>query len=63
MWVRFLSDYLYTPSKRRQVTIEYKTGARCSVKRECGQAAIAAGAAMEIPTPASRHYDDALSRP
>jgi hypothetical protein len=48
MRVRFIADYDYTPSRERRVTIAYKAGSELTVKREAGEAAIAAGAAEEI---------------
>lgn len=51
MWVRFSRPYDYTPSRERRVTIAYPAGFSGSVRRECGAAAVAAGAAVEIDTP------------
>lgn len=51
-WVRFTRDYNYTPSADRRMTTHYKTGCAYPVKRECAEAAIAAGAAASIATPA-----------
>lgn len=48
MHVRFLADYDYTPSADRRITIAYKAGQERSVRRECGEAAIALGRAEEI---------------
>lgn len=48
MKVRFVRAFDYTPSLRRQVSIAYKAGWSGTVKRECGEAAVAAGAAVEI---------------
>lgn len=48
MRVRFLSDYDYTPSEERRVTYAFTAGSEVTVKREAGDAAIAAGAAEEI---------------
>jgi hypothetical protein len=49
MRVRFLRAYDYTPSAQRRVTIGYAAGFEGTVKRECGEAAVAAGAAEEVP--------------
>lgn len=48
MKVRFLRPWPYTPSRNRQVTLEYPAGFEGTVKRECGEAAVAAGAAEEL---------------
>lgn len=48
MRVRFTKDYDYTPSQERRVTIAYKEGMELTVKREAGEAAIAAGRAEEV---------------
>lgn len=68
MKVRFIADFDYTPSGRRQVTIAYKASpATLTVKRECGEQAIAAGKAIEIKeteTPeAPRHDGNDAARP
>lgn len=49
MRVKFLRPYLYTPTGERRVTIRYRADAIYTVKRECGEAAIAAGAAVKAP--------------
>lgn len=67
MKVRFTADFDYRP--RTQVTIAYKADpARVhTVKRECGEQAIAAGKAVEVQsetTPeAPSHDGDDASRP
>lgn len=48
MRIKFLADYDYTPSQERRVTIAYKAGQELTVKREAGEAAIAAGSAEEV---------------
>lgn len=48
MRVRFTKDYDYTPSQERRVTIAYSAGQELTVKREAGEAAIAAGRAEEV---------------
>lgn len=49
--VRFLRDFPYRPSMERRTTIRYRAGYEGTVKRECAKAAIAAGAAEEVPNP------------
>lgn len=51
MRVKFLADYDYTPSAERRTTFAYFAGQEDTVKRECGEAAIAAGVAQELPAP------------
>ena len=48
MRVKFLADYDYTPSLERRTTIAYFAGQELTVKRECGEAAVAAGKAEEV---------------
>jgi hypothetical protein len=43
--VRFTEDFDYKP--KSQVTIAYKAGTEKTVRRECADAAIAAGKAVE----------------
>lgn len=47
MRVKFIKDFDYKPTS--QSTIGYLAGMEETVKRECGEAAIAAGKAEEIP--------------
>jgi len=49
MWVRFLADYDHKP--RNNVILSYLAEQEYNVTHICGQAAIAAGKAVEIPTP------------
>ena len=49
MRIKFNANYDYTPSGERRVTIAYKAGTTLTVKREAGEAAIAAGAGVEVP--------------
>lgn len=49
--VLFLRDYPYTPSRQRRVCIKYRGGSERTVKRECAEAAILAGAAVAVPVP------------
>lgn len=51
MHVRFEQDFDYTPSAQPRVQIAYKAGWQGPVKAECGAQAIAAGKAVEVPTP------------
>lgn len=46
MRVRFKADVDYKPTS--QSTIAYKAGMEVTVKRECGDQAIAAGKAVEV---------------
>lgn len=48
MRIQFTKDFDYTPSAERRVTIAYKAGMTETVKREAGEAAIAAGAGREV---------------
>lgn len=50
--VRFLRDFDYRPSDRPRVVVAYKADMELTVKRECADAALAAGAAVEVPAPA-----------
>lgn len=50
--VQFGDDYRYRPSALRQICIKYRGGRAYTVKRECADAAVAAGAAVEIQPPA-----------
>lgn len=47
MNVKFVSSFDYTPSGESRVQIAYPEGWEGTVKRECGEAAIAAGRATE----------------
>lgn len=48
MKVRFLRAYDYVPSGAPRVTIAYRADMELTVKRECGEAAVACGAAVEV---------------
>lgn len=52
MRVRFLDDYDFKPT--RATTIAYRAGTEVTVRKLCGERAIAAGKAVELPAP-SRH--------
>jgi hypothetical protein len=56
MRVEFTRDYDYTPSAARRSTVAYKAGDVATVKRECGEAAVKAGAAHEV-APAKREAE------
>lgn len=62
MRVRFTKSYDYTPSAERRVTYAYQPDGGANgdgeftVKRECGEAAVKAGAAEEVE---SSSRDDA----
>jgi hypothetical protein len=46
MWIRFTSDFPFSPAARGgRVTIAYKTGMTMNVTRECADKAIAVGKA------------------
>lgn len=47
MRVRFTADYDFIASPA--ITIAYKVGMELTVKRACGEAAIAANKAVELP--------------
>lgn len=46
MWVRFTASFDYKP--KRSVTLAYRAGDTVNVVRECAEAAIKAGAAVEM---------------
>jgi len=60
MWVRFLSDYDHKP--RDNVILSYAAGGEYSVTHTCGQNAIAAGKAVEIPAPNREEVKDGKER-
>lgn len=51
MRVRFTRNFSYRPPERRGRTIAFKAGMEKTVKRHCGNAAVAAGRAIEVPVP------------
>lgn len=57
MRVRFSHDFDYTPSGEPRVTIAYLAGMEETVKREAGEAAVAAGKAVEIAHPLDHDGD------
>lgn len=59
MRVRFTDDYDYVPSGHPRVLIAYRKGMDLTVKREAGEAAVAAGKAVEIKAPRRKADDDA----
>jgi len=46
MWVRFMKDFPWKPST--MTTINYKAGSVLNVRAECGEAAVAKGAAVRM---------------
>lgn len=64
MRVRFSKPYDYTPSGERRITIAYLPDGGAdgdgefTVKRECGEAAIKAGAAEEVDSPSRDDAED-----
>ena len=50
MRVRFSQDWRHVPADRR-VTPRYQAGQELTVKREIGEAAVAAGVAVELAPP------------
>jgi hypothetical protein len=46
--VRFLRDYIYTPSAERRVSTKFRAGHEGPVTQECAAAAIVAGAAEPL---------------
>lgn len=46
MWVRFTSDFDWKP--KQSVTLAYKSGNTVNVVKDCAEAAIKAGAAVEL---------------
>lgn len=46
MWIRFVAPFEWKP--KRSVTLAYKTGDTANVVRDCAEAAIKAGAAVEL---------------
>ena len=58
MRVRFTDEFDYTPSADHRILIEYRKGHELTVRREAGEAAVAAGKAVEIKAPV-RKSDDA----
>lgn len=52
MRVRFLSRFDFVPpEKKGRVSIVYKAGMEMTVRRCCGEAAVAQGKAVEVPAP------------
>lgn len=49
MRVTFKRNYFYTPAAERRLTIRFLAGVTYTVKRECGEAAIATGDAVKAP--------------
>lgn len=52
MRVRFLADFDFRPPElKRRSIIVYKRGMELTVRRVCGEAAVAQGKAVEVPVP------------
>lgn len=51
MHVRFTTDFDWVPPEAPRSCIAYKAGWSGSVRQACGEAAIAAGRAVKVPTP------------
>jgi hypothetical protein len=51
-WVRFSAPFRWVPPAERRVSIRYRAGSAYSVTQACAAAAIEAGAAKRIRTPA-----------
>ncbi|MUO77913.1 hypothetical protein GOZ78_03240 [Agrobacterium vitis] len=49
MRVRFLEDFDFKPT--RATTIAYQAGMEVTVLKRCGEQAVAAGKAVELPKP------------
>lgn len=54
MWVRFLADFDWNPPEKPAVTLAFKAGYTCLVRRACGEAAITAGKAEKVARNAGR---------
>jgi hypothetical protein len=57
MRVRFSRDFMYTPTGERRISLKYRAGAEYTVKREAGEAAVKAGAAVELKPPPAQDDD------
>ncbi|WP_309086461.1 hypothetical protein [Chelativorans sp.] len=55
--VRFKEDFDYRPN--RLTTVAYKAGMELTVRRECADAAVAAGKAIELPPQRKGEKEDA----
>ncbi len=51
MHVKFTEDFDWVPPEAPRSCVAYKAGWSGSVRRACGEAAIAAGRAVKIATP------------
>ena len=52
MWVRIVQERRFILPENRKVSIHYKPGMTLSIRRAWGEALIANGDAVEVPTPA-----------
>lgn len=60
MWLRFTSDYDFSPDARGgRVTIAYKAGMTRNVTRECADRAIVAGKCVRTTSPRTKEADHA----
>lgn len=57
MRVRFTDDFDYTPADDHRILVEYRKGHELTVKREAGEAAVAAGKAVEVEAPVRKSED------
>lgn len=51
MWVRFTETFIFVPKADKRCAVVYKKKWTGSVRRECGERAIAQGKAVEVDTP------------
>jgi hypothetical protein len=59
MWVRFTSDYDFSPAARNgRVTVAYKAGMVQNVTRECATLAVAAEKAVRTNSPCAKEPAD-----
>lgn len=61
MRLRFTRDFDYVPSGQPRCTVGFKSGMIETVKRECGEAALAAGAAETESDATLEPPDDPLA--
>lgn len=63
MRVKFTDDYRYVPTEDRRVTVRFKKGYEGTVRREAGEAAVAAGKATEVGKAANLEDHDGDGKP
>lgn len=61
-WVRFTAPFNWSPPERRQSEIAYPAGLQRRVRRDCAAAAVKAGKAVRVRSPANREQADAALR-